>query len=59
MYLQQYFGTLNNFSLKRFNYKVVDPIEDYNLDIKFVFIRKTHLVLDDAEAKIIDTKLAF
>jgi hypothetical protein len=37
--LQLYFGTLNNFNLKIFNYKVVDRVEGYNFDIKFVFIR--------------------
>ena len=39
MELQQYFVTLNSFNSKKFNYKVIDRIEGYNFDIKFVFIR--------------------
>ena len=32
------FGHPNDLKLKIFNYKVVDLVEYYNFDIKFVFI---------------------
>jgi hypothetical protein len=35
---KKYFGTLKDFNLKLFNYKVVDRVADYNFDIKFIFI---------------------
>jgi len=39
MNLKQYFGTLNNQNKKLLNYKVVDLIESYYVDIKFIFIQ--------------------
>jgi hypothetical protein len=45
MNLQQYFGTLNSFNLKTFQLQVVDPIEGYNYDIKFVFIQARMKIL--------------
>ena len=37
--LKLHFGTKNDLKLKKFNYKVVDRVEGYKFDIKFVFIR--------------------
>ena len=38
LFQMKIFGHPNNLKLKSLNYKVVDLIEYYNFDIKFVFI---------------------